>query len=278
MGSVASMAEANANQINEGLVPVVAAYQNVTIDPKYTYCLSASDHPGLLFVTNPLKENGENYFTWRRNMLNALVTKNKAGFVNGRIEKPDVNSRDFEPWVQCNAMQLCCHGSRTRSIKNYKIEQHMRKPPMKGRDESFGTKRTRSRTCGEPASGGRGNTSLNSQTSAASSGFAGIVDGCAGTSPIPGLLAKQHQQLLALLCSDTSPSANLVNDMSGKKFKHWIIDTEATDHVCSNIDQLFDPLMHPKIPPVQIPSGDYARIHALGTVKLDKKLVLKNVL
>ncbi|KAK3035097.1 hypothetical protein RJ639_032599 [Escallonia herrerae] len=60
----------------------------------------------LLFVTNPLKENGKNYFTWRRNMLNALVAKNKAGFVNGRIKEPDVNSRDFKPWVQCNAIVL----------------------------------------------------------------------------------------------------------------------------------------------------------------------------
>ncbi|KAK3043853.1 hypothetical protein RJ639_000552 [Escallonia herrerae] len=100
------MAEAIANQINERLVPVVVASQNATIDPKSLYCLSASDHPELLFDTNPLKENGESYFTWRRNMLNALVAKNKAGFINGRIEKQDVNSRDFESWVQCNAIVL----------------------------------------------------------------------------------------------------------------------------------------------------------------------------
>ncbi|KAK3010285.1 hypothetical protein RJ639_011830 [Escallonia herrerae] len=94
-GKITGMAEANANQINEGSVPVVAASQNATINPKSPYCLSTFDHPGLLFVTNPFKENGENYFTWRRNMLNPLVAKNKAGFVN-----------DFEPWVQCNAIVL----------------------------------------------------------------------------------------------------------------------------------------------------------------------------
>ncbi|KAK3013436.1 hypothetical protein RJ639_010248 [Escallonia herrerae] len=123
------MAEANANQINEGLVPIVAAYQNATIDPKSPFCLSASDHTGLLFITNPLKENGKIYFTWHRNMLNALAEKNKTDFVNGRIKKLDVI-----PGISnhgCNAVQLCCHGSRTRSIKNYKMEQHMRKPSMK---------------------------------------------------------------------------------------------------------------------------------------------------
>ncbi|KAK3005683.1 hypothetical protein RJ639_016547 [Escallonia herrerae] len=345
------MAEADANQINEGLVPVMAAYQNATIDPKSPYCLSTSDHPGLLFVTNPLEENGENYFMWGRNMLNTLVAKNKAGFVNGRIEKLDVNSRDFEPWVQYNAIVLswitnaldkelqngAAHAETANEVwadlqerftqglapRVYELKRaiallQQEKAPIStyygrlkavwnelealnpvptctcgfarkmqsmraeekvfdflmGLDESFGTvrsqvlsidplptlgrayaimaqeekqksvaKRTRSRTCGEPASGGRGNTSLNSQTSAASSGFAGIIDSSAGTSPIQGLSAKQHQQLLAILSSDTSPFANLVNNMS-----------------------------------VQIPNGDLARVHALGTVKLDNKLVLKNVL
>lgn len=57
-------------------------------------------------MTHPLSENGDNYFTWRRNFLNALHSKNKASFVNGAIKKPDANSSDFQPWMQCNALVL----------------------------------------------------------------------------------------------------------------------------------------------------------------------------
>ncbi|KAF2299019.1 hypothetical protein GH714_029998 [Hevea brasiliensis] len=70
------------------------------------------------------------------------------------------------------------------------------------------------------------------------------------------LTMNQHlivEGLLALLGSDnsTSPSANLVNNCSGKKFKPWAIDTGATDHVSYNIDQLSTPIMHPNIPLIE---------------------------
>ena len=50
-----------------------------TIDTSSSYYLHPSDHPGLIFVTHPLSENRDNYFTWRRSLLNALHSKNKAG-------------------------------------------------------------------------------------------------------------------------------------------------------------------------------------------------------
>ncbi|KAK3003919.1 hypothetical protein RJ639_019044 [Escallonia herrerae] len=64
----------------------VANVQNIAIDTKSPFYLHPSDHPGLIFVTQPLSENGENYFTWRRNMLTALQSKNKAGFVDGELQ------------------------------------------------------------------------------------------------------------------------------------------------------------------------------------------------
>ncbi|KAK3015420.1 hypothetical protein RJ639_007492 [Escallonia herrerae] len=77
-----------------------------TIDTSSPYYLHPSDHPGLIFVTHPLSESGDNYFTWRRGFLNALHSKNKAGFVDGTIEKPDDASSDFQAWIQCNAVVL----------------------------------------------------------------------------------------------------------------------------------------------------------------------------
>ncbi|KAK3027783.1 hypothetical protein RJ639_042228 [Escallonia herrerae] len=70
------------------------------------YYLHPSNHPGLVFVTHPLTENGENYFTWRRNMLTTLESKNKVGFIDNSVTKPNVNSQDFQPWVKCNPIVL----------------------------------------------------------------------------------------------------------------------------------------------------------------------------
>ncbi|KAK3019514.1 hypothetical protein RJ639_003186 [Escallonia herrerae] len=97
------MEDESASYVHGGLAPV-ANVQNIAIDTKSPFYLHPSDHPGLIFVTQPLSENGENYFTWRRNMLTALQSKNKAGFVDGLIAKPDVHSRDFQSWIQCNAV------------------------------------------------------------------------------------------------------------------------------------------------------------------------------
>ncbi|KAJ0105728.1 hypothetical protein Patl1_18391 [Pistacia atlantica] len=69
------------------------------------YYLHPFDHPGLIFVTNPLSESGDHYFTWRRSFMNALHSKNKAGFVDGTLKKPDVASPDFQPWIQSKKMQ-----------------------------------------------------------------------------------------------------------------------------------------------------------------------------
>ncbi|KAK2988883.1 hypothetical protein RJ640_000243 [Escallonia rubra] len=99
------MEDESASYVHEGLAPV-ANVQNITIDTKSPFYLHLSDHPGLIFVTQSLSENGENYFTWRSNMLTALQSKNKAGFVDESIAKPDVHSRDFQSWIQCNAMGI----------------------------------------------------------------------------------------------------------------------------------------------------------------------------
>lgn len=47
------------------------------------YYLSASDHPG--YVISPVTLNGDNYGNWSRFCINALKSKNKLRFVNGKI-------------------------------------------------------------------------------------------------------------------------------------------------------------------------------------------------
>ncbi|KAK3025671.1 hypothetical protein RJ639_041963 [Escallonia herrerae] len=50
-----------------------------TTSPYYSHL---SDHLGPIFVTHPLSESGDTYFTWRRNFMNARHSKNKFSFEN----------------------------------------------------------------------------------------------------------------------------------------------------------------------------------------------------
>ena len=36
----------------------------------------------------------------------ALIAKQKLGFVNGKLEQPDVNSKDYEQWLRVDSMVI----------------------------------------------------------------------------------------------------------------------------------------------------------------------------
>ncbi|KAI9154295.1 hypothetical protein LWI28_023935 [Acer negundo] len=63
-----------------------------------------SDHPSLVLVSKPL--NGDNYSVWKRAMTMALNSKNKLGFVNGRILAPseETDPDGYATWSRCNDM------------------------------------------------------------------------------------------------------------------------------------------------------------------------------
>lgn len=72
------------------------------IDVSSPYFLHTSDHPGLLLVSHKL--SGGNYHTWKRAVLMALTAKNKVGFIDGTISKPEEGDARFAIWTQCNSM------------------------------------------------------------------------------------------------------------------------------------------------------------------------------
>ncbi|KAK6930953.1 Retrotransposon Copia-like, N-terminal [Dillenia turbinata] len=47
-----------------------------------------------------------NYPTWRRAVTNALVSKHKIVFVDGRLPKPAEGDLDEENWITCNSMVM----------------------------------------------------------------------------------------------------------------------------------------------------------------------------
>ena len=55
-------------------------------DSNSPFYLHNGDHPGFILISHHLF--GNNYNTWSRDMMMALTTKNKVGFVNGYISQP----------------------------------------------------------------------------------------------------------------------------------------------------------------------------------------------
>ncbi|XP_015161797.1 uncharacterized protein [Solanum tuberosum] len=48
--------------------------------------------------------NGTGYRSWRCSVLRALSVKNKVGFINRKVQKPDPNSSTFAQWERCDDM------------------------------------------------------------------------------------------------------------------------------------------------------------------------------
>ena len=70
-------------------------------EPSSPYFLHHSDGPGLILVSQVL--TGDNYASWNRAMLIALSVKNKIGFIDGSITKPEGNDMNLlNSWIRNN--------------------------------------------------------------------------------------------------------------------------------------------------------------------------------
>ncbi|XP_056689676.1 uncharacterized protein [Spinacia oleracea] len=69
-------------------------------DPASIYYIHPSDANSVQLIS--FKFNGEGYTSWKRSMLLALSAKNKIGFVDGSIEKPDPGTIECKAWERCN--------------------------------------------------------------------------------------------------------------------------------------------------------------------------------
>ncbi|KAJ9538691.1 hypothetical protein OSB04_031424 [Centaurea solstitialis] len=65
------------------------------------FFLHHSDNTGLVLVSQPL--NSENYLSWSRSMIIALSVKNKIGFIDGSLVRPDgTNQQKLNAWIRNN--------------------------------------------------------------------------------------------------------------------------------------------------------------------------------
>ncbi|XP_071705311.1 uncharacterized protein [Rutidosis leptorrhynchoides] len=61
-----------------------------------------SDYPKQMHVNETLTDM--NYTDWSQEMMNFLFAKNKVGFVNGSLKKPNEDSEEYMSWMRCDAM------------------------------------------------------------------------------------------------------------------------------------------------------------------------------
>ena len=69
------------------------------------FFLPANENPSLILTSQPLT-GPENYMSWARSVFLALSSRNKFGFVDGSIPKPDSSSPLYNYWSRCNTTVL----------------------------------------------------------------------------------------------------------------------------------------------------------------------------
>ncbi|XP_023732774.1 uncharacterized protein LOC111880571 [Lactuca sativa] len=77
--------------------------EKTVMDISSPYFLTTADHPRQNFTGESLLQDG-NYSDWQCEMTNALLAKNKIGFVNGSLPMSKEDSADLMNWKRCNAM------------------------------------------------------------------------------------------------------------------------------------------------------------------------------
>ena len=77
---------------------------NNTQNPSSQDYIHPSDNPGMKLIS--IQFDGNCYGYWKRSMLISLYAKNKLGFVNGTIPKPDSIDSLFNAWESCNNMLI----------------------------------------------------------------------------------------------------------------------------------------------------------------------------
>ncbi|KAH0685526.1 hypothetical protein KY290_017009 [Solanum tuberosum] len=271
----------------EGSTDELASLPQPKVADASPYSLHPSDHPGLIFVTNPLSENGENYFTWSmstpsctcgcicgaaKKMQSMREEEKVFDFLMGLDDTFSTQILSVDPlpnlgrayalttqeekqrFVAANriftieATALLTRGGESRQRK---VEDWVRHqfPPFIHYGRTNHSKDYCYRVIGYPPDWRKPGKKNNKPTNNDQMQFRG------------------HQK-----------NQNEPNALAGKTKDEWIVDTGATNSITHDINSLSNKIVHTTLPPVQIPNGDTVKVHALGQVAIGKRLILENVL
>lgn len=112
----------------------------IIIDQDNPLYLDSSDSPCMKLVSDPFDGTGFSY--WKRSMTIALSARNKLGFVDGTLSKPDATSPTFNSWSCCNAMVMCwLLGSLSETIGDSVMYSNSAHEIWKELEERYGSPR-----------------------------------------------------------------------------------------------------------------------------------------
>lgn len=83
-------------------------------NPNSPFYIHPSDNPGMKLVSE--KFNVSCYDEWKRSMIISLSAKNKMGFVDGSIKKPDATDINYKVWDKCNSNDILVLGVSEQDI------------------------------------------------------------------------------------------------------------------------------------------------------------------
>lgn len=73
-------------------------------DRMHPYYLHHSESPGFILVSQLL--TGDNYNSWSQAMQIALSVKNKTGFIDGTLPKPNNGDPNYSAWIRNNKLVI----------------------------------------------------------------------------------------------------------------------------------------------------------------------------
>lgn len=90
------MSENRAEEIRTGTT------SSASVDPASALYMHPSENTGSSLT--PTVFYGTGYTSWRRGILRGLSVKNKSGFINGKVIRPDPASPEYLLWKRCDDM------------------------------------------------------------------------------------------------------------------------------------------------------------------------------
>ncbi|XP_058774358.1 uncharacterized protein LOC131648635 [Vicia villosa] len=73
------------------------------INPCNPFYIHPGKNPGAVLVSPSLDDH--NYHNWSKSMRRALTSKNKLGFINGKLKKPPFSDQNYEHWERANNLR-----------------------------------------------------------------------------------------------------------------------------------------------------------------------------
>lgn len=103
---MAASGSASGNQDRSTPTPSQFGYtvSNSSLEQDNPLHLHSSDNPGMKLVSDSF--DGSGFSNWKRSMTIALSARNKLGFVDGTLLRPESNSTSYKSWSRCNDMVI----------------------------------------------------------------------------------------------------------------------------------------------------------------------------